>query len=149
MGERDPPVGSASVLPHGGKRCEPSPAGAAAQPLCARPDYLPPDPRHEGILRDPGFAWTGLPWPGTRLADYALLTWGPIGNGTWNRPYLRGVDPPLSLGDVARPTETITLTEGVTTQQAMRAMGEQHGEGVNSSRNHTGTTHAALSECLS
>jgi prepilin-type processing-associated H-X9-DG protein len=41
--------------------------------------------------------------------------------------------PPLSLGEVVRPTETITVAEGATTSQTFIVMGERHGAGLNAS----------------
>jgi prepilin-type N-terminal cleavage/methylation domain-containing protein len=57
------------------------------------------------------------------LADYALLTWGPTGDGTGDAPYSRwpgsvwraGEAPrPMRLAEVRRPAETAQLADGFT-----------------------------------
>jgi prepilin-type N-terminal cleavage/methylation domain-containing protein/prepilin-type processing-associated H-X9-DG protein len=95
------------------------------------PQYLQPYLHNEAVLRDPSFVWTGEPPPGTRLADYALLTWGPGGWGSGSDPHWRWPGPPLSLTQVPRPAETLNLVDGyTTTQQTWTAMG-RHNRGTN------------------
>jgi prepilin-type processing-associated H-X9-DG protein len=65
------------------------------------------------------------------LADYALLTWGPGGSGTPDSPYFRWPGVPLSLGQVVRPAETISLTDGFTTTEMTRGIVLRHGGGLN------------------
>jgi len=80
------------------------------------PEYLGPYLRDEAVLRDPGFTTPpGEPLPGRRLADYALLTWGPFGRGTKERPYYRWAGPSMTAAQVVRPAETFLATDGWTT----------------------------------
>jgi prepilin-type processing-associated H-X9-DG protein/prepilin-type N-terminal cleavage/methylation domain-containing protein len=86
---------------------------------------------HEGICRDPSFAWTGMPADGLKLADYTLPTWGPSGFGTAQKPYFRWAGPGFSLSQVRRPSELVTLLDGWTTTQTTHALGVgRHSGGV-------------------
>jgi prepilin-type N-terminal cleavage/methylation domain-containing protein/prepilin-type processing-associated H-X9-DG protein len=76
-------------------------------------EYLQPYARNGGIFQDPSARWNG-PANG-KLADYALLTWGPGGRGTPEAPYFQWPGPPLSLTEVRRPSETINLLDGWST----------------------------------
>jgi prepilin-type N-terminal cleavage/methylation domain-containing protein/prepilin-type processing-associated H-X9-DG protein len=94
------------------------------------PEYLQPYLRAGDILRDPGTVWTGSPedvW----LADFALLTWGPGGRGTRDKPYFRWPGPPLSLGAVGRPAETLDLMDGWTTARGTIGRVPRHDGGLN------------------
>jgi prepilin-type processing-associated H-X9-DG protein len=76
-------------------------------------EFLQPYLRSTAIFRDPSARWNGP--EKVRLADYALVTWGPGGFGTPEDPYYRWPGPPLSLAQVARPTETLSLLDGWST----------------------------------
>jgi prepilin-type N-terminal cleavage/methylation domain-containing protein/prepilin-type processing-associated H-X9-DG protein len=113
-------------------------------------EFLQPYLRSTALFRDPSARWAlsrnpSAPWNGpeeVRLADYALVTWGPGGSGTPADPYYRWPGPPLSLAQVRRPSETLMLLDGwSTTGRAMveswgatRGTAERplrHGEGRN------------------
>jgi prepilin-type N-terminal cleavage/methylation domain-containing protein/prepilin-type processing-associated H-X9-DG protein len=81
-------------------------------------------------LRDPSAAAWEPPVRGLRLADYALLTWGPGGAGMPYLPYWRHPGPLLALAQVARPAETMSVTDGVTTTEIIRAHTLRHGGGM-------------------
>jgi prepilin-type N-terminal cleavage/methylation domain-containing protein/prepilin-type processing-associated H-X9-DG protein len=92
------------------------PAPPRPQPFGPRSywtEYLHPYLRSTTIFRDPSARWNGP--EEVRLADYALVTWGPGGFGTPEDPYYRWPGPPLSLAQVARPTETLSLLDGWST----------------------------------
>jgi prepilin-type N-terminal cleavage/methylation domain-containing protein/prepilin-type processing-associated H-X9-DG protein len=97
-------------------------------PLRYWPEYLQPYLHNEAVIHDPSAVWRVDPdevW----LADYTLLTWGPDGRGTRDKPYWRWAGPPLRLGAVVRPTETVALLDGWTstagtgTQRVLRHSG--------------------------
>lgn len=95
------------------------------------PEYLHPYLRSPAIWHDPAVAVSGAPPEGAVLADYVLLTWGP---GSFRSPspvYFRWPGPPLSLGQVRRPAETITLMDGWTTTRWAIARSPAHGGGTN------------------
>jgi prepilin-type processing-associated H-X9-DG protein len=80
------------------------------------PEYLGSYLREKGVLRDPSFALpSGEPLRGQKLADYALLTWGPFGRGTRERPYYRWAGSTMTIAQVIRPTQTLVATDGWTT----------------------------------
>jgi prepilin-type N-terminal cleavage/methylation domain-containing protein/prepilin-type processing-associated H-X9-DG protein len=95
------------------------------------PEYFQPYLRGEAICRDPGAVWQGAPADGARLADYALVTWGPNGRGEPDAPYFRWPGPPLSLANVVRPSQTLTLMDGWTTTAGTWRV-SRHGAGGNS-----------------
>jgi prepilin-type N-terminal cleavage/methylation domain-containing protein len=76
-------------------------------------EFLRPYLRTDAMLRDPSAPSLGQ--EENRLADYALVTWGPGGQGTPEQPYFFWPGPPLSLGQVVRPSQTIQVTDGRTT----------------------------------
>jgi prepilin-type N-terminal cleavage/methylation domain-containing protein/prepilin-type processing-associated H-X9-DG protein len=94
-------------------------------------EVLQPYLRHPGVFRDAGVTWSGLPEDGVKLADYALFTWGPGGDGTPNSPYFRWADPLLTLAAVNRPTDTMSLADGWTTTEITWGLVVRHGGGVN------------------
>jgi prepilin-type N-terminal cleavage/methylation domain-containing protein/prepilin-type processing-associated H-X9-DG protein len=77
------------------------------------PEFFQPYVHDTSIFRDPSARWSGP--EEVRLADYALVTWGPGGFGTPEDPYYRWPGPPLSLAQVARPSETVSLLDGWST----------------------------------
>jgi prepilin-type processing-associated H-X9-DG protein len=80
------------------------------------PEYLGPYMGDGALLRDPSFTLLpDEPLRGQKLADYALLTWGPFGRGTRERPYYRWAGPTITIGQVVRPSETFLATDGWTT----------------------------------
>jgi len=94
------------------------------------PEYLQPYLRSTAILRDPAAVWPVSPedvW----LADFALLTWGPGGQGTREKPYFRWAGPPLSLPAVVRPAETLCLMDGWTTALGTMGRVPRHTGGMN------------------
>jgi prepilin-type processing-associated H-X9-DG protein len=92
-------------------------------------EYLLPYLRSDGILRDPSNAYTAT--PSRRQAEYALLTWGPGGWGTREKPYWRWAGPGLGVGAVARPGETLFLVEGITDDGVAWREAGRHGDGAN------------------
>jgi len=76
-------------------------------------EYLQPYLANATVFRDPSAHWQGA--TAGKLADYVLLTWGPGGRGTPEDPYYRWPGPPLSLADVRRPAETISVLDGWST----------------------------------
>jgi prepilin-type processing-associated H-X9-DG protein/prepilin-type N-terminal cleavage/methylation domain-containing protein len=69
---------------------------------------------------------------GTKLADYALLTWGPGGIGTWQNPYYRWAGPSLTIGQIRRPSETFSVMDGYTAIRGTEAWHlARHGKGMN------------------
>jgi prepilin-type N-terminal cleavage/methylation domain-containing protein/prepilin-type processing-associated H-X9-DG protein len=106
----------------------PAPFGA----LRFWPEYFQPYLRGAAIFHDPSAAWQGPPpSDGIRLADYALMTWGPGGFGTQAAPYFRYPGPPLSRDQVVRPTETIAWMDGWTFTSVIYGKVVRHGEGMN------------------
>ncbi len=84
------------------------------------------------VLRCPAFAWSPEgEAEGERLADYALLTWGPGGTGSASDPYWQWAGPPLSLSAVRRPSETFNLVDGYTTTEITRGLYARHRDGMN------------------
>lgn len=84
-------------------------------------EYFRPYLRSPEILHDPGDFWIwDLPRE-EKLAEYALGTWGRTGKGTLQNPYWQWPGyrqwpgPPLSLAEVRRSAETITVMDGWTT----------------------------------
>jgi prepilin-type N-terminal cleavage/methylation domain-containing protein/prepilin-type processing-associated H-X9-DG protein len=86
-------------------------------------EFLQPYLRCPAVLQDPSARGTLVRDPNApvngpeevRLADYVLVTWGPGGSGTRADPYYRWPGPPLSLAQVRRPAETLTLLDGWST----------------------------------
>jgi prepilin-type processing-associated H-X9-DG protein len=101
----------------------------AADPGACWPVYLQPYLRSHAALRDLRRAFTAT--EAERHAEYALLTWGPGGRGTRESPYWRWAGAGLSLGEVARPTETLLVVEGVTTAGVAWREAGRHGDGAN------------------
>jgi prepilin-type processing-associated H-X9-DG protein len=94
--------------------CTPVPRRSDPYGFCVYwTEWLGPYLRHPVILHDPGAREKGF--DGIELAEYVLLTWGPLGRGTRGEPYFRWPGPPLSLARVARPAENIQLADGWTT----------------------------------
>jgi prepilin-type N-terminal cleavage/methylation domain-containing protein/prepilin-type processing-associated H-X9-DG protein len=79
------------------------------------PEYFQPYLRSPEILHDPGDFWIWDLPKEEKLAEYALGTWGHTGRGTLANPSWQWPGPPLSLADVQRPAETITVMDGWTT----------------------------------
>jgi prepilin-type N-terminal cleavage/methylation domain-containing protein/prepilin-type processing-associated H-X9-DG protein len=99
-------------------------------PLRFWPEFLAPYLRPGGIYHDPGAVWQEGPGEGARLAEYALVTWGPGGFGWPDAPYFRWPGPNLSLADVVRPSQTVTMMDGwTTTEWTWRE--QRHGAGGN------------------
>jgi prepilin-type N-terminal cleavage/methylation domain-containing protein/prepilin-type processing-associated H-X9-DG protein len=95
------------------------------------PEYLQPYLRGSGIFRDPSFFWPGVPARGLKLADYALCTWGPGGQGTREDPHWQWPGPPFFLSEVRRPSETFSVMDGYTTTQTTWSHVIRHGAGTN------------------
>jgi len=97
---------------------------------CYWTEFLQPYLRSQRVLSDPGVQWSGTPEDGVRLADYALLTWGPGGEGTPDNPYFRWAGPPLTLATVTWPTDTISLADGFTTTEITWGLVTRHRGGL-------------------
>jgi prepilin-type processing-associated H-X9-DG protein/prepilin-type N-terminal cleavage/methylation domain-containing protein len=96
-------------------------------------EYLQPYLHSQAVLHDPSASWpAGVP-EDTRLAQYALCTWGPGGFGYPQAPYWRWPGSPLCLDEVVRPGETISLMDGWTTTRGTRVELGRHGGGLNAS----------------
>jgi prepilin-type N-terminal cleavage/methylation domain-containing protein/prepilin-type processing-associated H-X9-DG protein len=108
-----------------------------APPTTARaPDwttFLQPYLHGSTALQDPdapapAMGQTGAPF----LADYALLTWRKSGRlGFPDEPEMRWPGPPLSLGQVMRPSETIQWMDGRTASRWTAGALWRHGGGLN------------------
>jgi prepilin-type N-terminal cleavage/methylation domain-containing protein/prepilin-type processing-associated H-X9-DG protein len=95
------------------------------------PERLQPYLQSQDVFRDPSFSWW-QPWPPeVKLADYALLTWGPGGSGTASDPFWCWPGPPLSLAQVRRPAEAVQLTDGYTTTSMTGGVVGRHSGGAN------------------
>jgi prepilin-type N-terminal cleavage/methylation domain-containing protein/prepilin-type processing-associated H-X9-DG protein len=95
-------------------------------------ELLQPYLRDPAVFRDPGFSASSVPGPGVKLADYALLTWGPDGEGTAESPYWRWPGPALTLSQVCRPAETFSVMDGYTTTERTEGWHlVRHGQGMN------------------
>jgi prepilin-type N-terminal cleavage/methylation domain-containing protein/prepilin-type processing-associated H-X9-DG protein len=78
-------------------------------------EFLQPYLRGDALFRDPSARDRDRPenW----LADYAMATWGPGGRWTAEQPHYLWPGPPLSLGHVTRPWQTIQWVDGRSTTQ--------------------------------
>lgn len=94
------------------------------------PEYLQPYLRGVVSLRDPAAGRPERPEE-VRLADYALLTWGPSGRGTREKPYWRWAGAPLTMAQVIRPSETVQVMDGWTTTGGTRSGEFRHDGGIN------------------
>jgi prepilin-type N-terminal cleavage/methylation domain-containing protein/prepilin-type processing-associated H-X9-DG protein len=76
-------------------------------------EFLQPYLRCDAVLRDP----SARPEERTSdwLADTVMATWGPGGQGTLEQPHYRWPGPPLSLGQVRRPSQTVQWVDGRST----------------------------------
>jgi prepilin-type N-terminal cleavage/methylation domain-containing protein/prepilin-type processing-associated H-X9-DG protein len=81
-------------------------------------EYLQPYLRSDVLFRDP----SGHDRDRQRdwLADYALATWGPGGQGTPENPHYFWPGPPFSLCHVVRPAQTIQFADGRSTMNGAR-----------------------------
>jgi prepilin-type N-terminal cleavage/methylation domain-containing protein/prepilin-type processing-associated H-X9-DG protein len=108
-----------------------------APPTTARaPDwtmFLQPYLRGSTVLRDPAAPPPAVTQAGAPfLADYALLTWRKSGRrGFPDEPEMRWPGPPLSLGQVMRPSETIQWMDGRTASRWTAGALWRHGGGLN------------------
>lgn len=94
--------------------------------------YLDPYVRGPRVTRDPSGIETPLfPAEGVRLADYALMTWGPGGDGSVWQPYFRWAGPPYARAHVRRASDTICLMDGTTTTRTSWGFEDRHRKGVN------------------
>jgi prepilin-type N-terminal cleavage/methylation domain-containing protein/prepilin-type processing-associated H-X9-DG protein len=95
-------------------------------------ERLQPYTHSAAVFRDPSFAWPPWPVSGDKLADFALLTWGPGGKGVWGDPYWCWPGPQLTLAQVVRPAETFDLMDGYTTTESTEGWHlTRHGRGMN------------------
>jgi prepilin-type N-terminal cleavage/methylation domain-containing protein/prepilin-type processing-associated H-X9-DG protein len=94
-------------------------------------EYFQPYLKSSGVLRCPSFTWGPEgPDAGEKLADYSLLTWGGGGTGTAGDPAWRWAGPPMTLAQVARPSETFNISEGYTTTAVTRGLVARHANGL-------------------
>jgi len=91
-------------------------------------ELLQPYVRDEAILVDPSFRWHTPRRPGElKLVDYTLFTGGPFGKGLSNEPYWRWAGPSMTLAQLRRPGETISIMDGFTsTERSVFAIGRHH-----------------------
>jgi prepilin-type processing-associated H-X9-DG protein len=101
-----------------------------AGPVSIWTEYLQPYLRSTAVLHDPSVSWAG-PSPGTRLADYAIFTWGWGGQGTPESPHWCWAGPHMALAAVRRPAETAHVMDGVTTTQISSREAGRHRDGIN------------------
>jgi prepilin-type N-terminal cleavage/methylation domain-containing protein/prepilin-type processing-associated H-X9-DG protein len=106
------------------------PRDEAAGPVSIWTEYLQPYLRSAAVLHDPSVSWVG-PTPGTRLADYAIFTWGSGGQGTPASPHWCWAGPHIALAAVRRPAETAHVMDGVTTTQVSSLEQGRHHDGTN------------------
>jgi prepilin-type N-terminal cleavage/methylation domain-containing protein/prepilin-type processing-associated H-X9-DG protein len=106
------------------------PRDESAGPVSFWTGYLQPYLRSTAILHDPSLPSVGSS-PGTRLADYAILTWGPGGRGTTASPHWCWAGPHIALAEVGRPAETAHVMDGVTTTQVSWREQGRHRDGIN------------------
>jgi prepilin-type N-terminal cleavage/methylation domain-containing protein/prepilin-type processing-associated H-X9-DG protein len=92
------------------------------------PELLQPYLRCPGVLRDPSVRQS--PYSDI-LADYALLSLGTGGEGTWESPYWKYAGAQLTVGHVSRPSETVCLTDGRTSPGDYGANPTRHRGGSN------------------
>jgi prepilin-type N-terminal cleavage/methylation domain-containing protein/prepilin-type processing-associated H-X9-DG protein len=104
---------------------------ASAGPAIVWTEYLQSYLRSTAVLRDPDLTRTAAIPPSARLADYALLSWGPGGRGTPEDPYWSWAGPHLSLAGVRRPAETAHVVDGATTASVAWRESGQHFDGTN------------------
>jgi prepilin-type N-terminal cleavage/methylation domain-containing protein/prepilin-type processing-associated H-X9-DG protein len=94
--------------------------------------YLDPYVRGAGITRDPSATEPRLfPAEGALLADYALMTWGPGGDGSLWQPHFQWPGPPYTRSHAQRASETICLMDGFTTTETSWGFEDRHRKGVN------------------
>jgi prepilin-type processing-associated H-X9-DG protein len=94
-------------------------------------EYFQPYLRSEAILHDPAGRWLWTLPPEEKLSEYALGTWGQKGRGTRASPHWQWPGPPLSLANVVRPAETLTVMDGWTTPGWTSLDLERHDGGMN------------------
>jgi len=94
--------------------------------------FLQPYLRCESIVRDPEAKRPALAPETEILADYVLLTWRQGGRrGDPSEPKMRFPGPPLSLGQVRWPAETLQWMDGWTTTGWTQGLMQRHGRGLN------------------
>jgi prepilin-type processing-associated H-X9-DG protein/prepilin-type N-terminal cleavage/methylation domain-containing protein len=94
--------------------------------------YLDPYMRGSGITRDPTHAEPRFTLAdGIPLADYALMTWGPGGDGSIWQPHFQWPGPPYTRSHVWRVSDTICLMDGFTTTETSWGFEDRHRKGVN------------------
>lgn len=94
-------------------------------------EFFQPYLKNKAVFFDPSFVWKDGEPPANIIANYCMFTWGPDGDGSEARPYWRWAGPPLSLAQIARPSETFNITDGVTTTDFILGMMIRHHDGVN------------------
>jgi prepilin-type processing-associated H-X9-DG protein len=87
--------------------------------------------RSSAVLHDASAVWTGDFPKSYWRADYVLATWGPGGQGTRQSPYWMWPGPNLSLAQVPRPTQSVSLMEGLTMSNRTVVEDKRHGSGIN------------------
>ena len=95
-------------------------------------EFLQPYLRSTAILHDPGADRRRQPETETVLADYSLLTWQETGHrDDPSEPRMHWPGPPLTLGSMMRPSETLAVIDGWTTTRTTEADTRRHGRGTN------------------
>jgi prepilin-type N-terminal cleavage/methylation domain-containing protein/prepilin-type processing-associated H-X9-DG protein len=95
-------------------------------------EFLHPYLRSDAVLHDPSAVRSRRPEAGTLLAGYSLLTWRQSGRrDDPSEPRMQWPGPPLTVGSVAHPSETLAVMDGWTTTQTTAADTRRHGKGVN------------------
>jgi prepilin-type processing-associated H-X9-DG protein len=96
------------------------------------PELLRPYVRDARLFRDPAAVRKPSAQEVTLLADYTLLTWQQGGRrDDPGEPAQRWPGPPLSLADVVRSAETISLMDGSTTTRSTQGGVLRHSRGMN------------------
>jgi prepilin-type N-terminal cleavage/methylation domain-containing protein len=100
-------------LPHWNFPAEPRPEPYGAFRYWC--EYFQPYLRSLDVLRDPSANWIWKMPESEKLAEYSLVTWGSGGRGTRAAPFWQWPGRSFSLSTVARPSDTVTLSDGYTT----------------------------------
>ena len=95
-------------------------------------ELLQPYVRDEAIFRCPSFRWHEAKREEEfKVADYTMFTGGPFGKGLYNDVYWRWAGPSMTMSQMRRPAETISMMDGFTTTQRAVFDISRHRKGAN------------------